>query len=211
MKIILMGPPGSGKGTQASYIAAIAEVNSVSSGDLFRDNLARDTELGRLAKTYMDQGQYVPDDVTINMVMAWVEDPENKEGFVLDGFPRTLSQAKALDERLNDIGRLDRVFLFNVPEVELIKRLSGRMICRVCQKPYHREFSPPKNMEKCNECCGELFQRDDDKEDVVKERLEVYRQETAPVVNRYREDGLLVEIDASLSIKEVEESLRKFI
>ena len=118
MKIILMGPPGSGKGTQASYIASFAGVNSVSSGDLFRDNLARDTELGRLAKTYMDQGKYVPDNVTIDMVMSWIEDPENREGFVLDGFPRTLMQAEALDDRLSGLGGIDKVILFNVPEKE---------------------------------------------------------------------------------------------
>ena len=120
MKIILMGPPGSGKGTQASYIASFAGVNSVSSGDLFRDNLARDTELGRLAKTYMDQGKYVPDNVTIDMVMSWIEAPANREGFVLDGFPRTLMQAEALDDRLSAIGGIDKDILVNVPEVELV-------------------------------------------------------------------------------------------
>ena len=143
MKIILMGPPGSGKGTQASFLASITEVNSVSSGDLFRDNLSRDTELGRMAKTYMDRGKYVPDDVTIGMVMSWIEAPENKKGFVLDGFPRTLIQAESLDDRLGAIGGVDKVILFNVPESELIKRLAGRILCRKCQTPYHKEFSPP--------------------------------------------------------------------
>ena len=109
MKIILMGPPGSGKGTQASFVASLVQVNSMSSGDLFRENLANDTELGKLAKTYMDQGKYVPDDVTINMVMSWIEDSENNGGFILDGFPRTLSQAQALDDRLNGVGGIDKV------------------------------------------------------------------------------------------------------
>ncbi|MDC0035309.1 adenylate kinase [Chloroflexi bacterium] len=209
MKIILMGPPGSGKGTQASFLASITQVNSVSSGDLFRDNLSRDTELGRLAKTYMDQGKYVPDDVTIGMVMSWIEAPENREGFVLDGFPRTPQQAEALDDRLGVIGGVDKVILFNVPELELIKRLAGRMLCRKCQTPYHKEFSPPLCPGFCDICDGELFQREDDSEAVVKERLSVYKEETNPVIERYREFGNLVEIDGSLSIEAVEQSLRE--
>ncbi|MCS5649118.1 MAG: nucleoside monophosphate kinase, partial [Dehalococcoidia bacterium] len=118
MKIILMGPPGSGKGTQASFVASLLQVNSVSSGDLFRENLANNTELGKLAKTYMDQGKYVPDDVTINMVLSWIENPVNNGGFILDGFPRTLLQAQALDDRLGEVGGIDKVILFEVPELE---------------------------------------------------------------------------------------------
>ena len=209
MKIILMGPPGSGKGTQASFVASLVQVNSVSSGDLFRENLANDTELGKLAKTYMDQGKYVPDDVTINMVMSWIEDPENNRGFILDGFPRTLSQAQALDDRLSEVGGIDKVILFKVPELELIKRLSGRMLCRKCQTPYHKEFYPPINDGECDKCGGDLFQRDDDSEVVMKERLKVYRQETDPVVERYKGTGNILEIDGSLPIRVVEKSLRK--
>ena len=209
MKIILMGPPGSGKGTQASFLASITEVNSVSSGDLFRDNLSRDTELGRMAKTYMDRGKYVPDDVTIGMVMSWIEAPENKKGFVLDGFPRTLLQAESLDDRLGAIGGIDKVILFNVPEPELIKRLAGRILCRKCQTPYHKVFSPPIKQGFCDMCDGELFQRQDDSEAVVRERLSVYTEETNPVIQRYKELGNLVEIDGSLSIEEVEQSLRE--
>ena len=208
MKIILMGPPGSGKGTQASFVASLVQVNSMSSGDLFRENLANDTELGKLAKTYMDQGKYVPDDVTINMVMSWIEDSENNGGFILDGFPRTLSQAQALDDRLNGVGGIDKVILFNVPELELVKRLSGRILCRKCQTTYHKEFSPPTNDGACDKCGGDLFQRDDDSEVVVKERLRVYRQETDPVVERYRSIGNILEIDGSLPIRVVEKSLR---
>ena len=209
MKIILMGPPGSGKGTQASYIASFAGVNSVSSGDLFRDNLARDTELGRLAKTYMDQGKYVPDNVTIDMVMLWIEAPANREGFVLDGFPRTLMQAEALDDRLSELGGVDKVILFNVPEVELVKRLSGRILCRKCQMPFHKEFSPPKNDGECDKCGGELFQRDDDTEVVVRKRLKVYTEETDPVVDWYRKTINIVEIDGSQGIRDVEASLNE--
>ena len=209
MKIVLMGPPGSGKGTQASFVASLVQVNSVSSGDLFRENLANDTELGKLAKTYMDQGKYVPDDVTINMVMSWIENPENNRGFILDGFPRTLSQAQALDDRLSEVGGIDKVILFKVPELELIKRLSGRMLCRKCQTPYHKEFYPPINDGTCDKCGGDLFQRDDDSEVVMKERLKVYRQETDPVVERYKGTGNILEIDGSLPIRVVEKSLRK--
>ncbi len=209
MKIILMGPPGSGKGTQASYIASFAGVNSVSSGDLFRDNLARDTELGRSAKTYMDQGKYVPDDVTIGMVMAWIEAPANKKGFVLDGFPRTLLQAEALDDRLSELGGIDKVILFNVPETELVKRLSGRILCRKCQTPFHKEFFPPKNDGECDKCGGELFQRDDDTEVVVRKRLKVYEEQTNPVVNWYRETSNIVEIDGSQGIRDVEAVLNE--
>ena len=209
MKIVLMGPPGSGKGTQASFVASLVQVNSVSSGDLFRENLANDTELGKLAKTYIDQGKYVPDDVTINMVMSWIEDPGNKRGFILDGFPRTLSQAQALDDRLSEVGGIDKVILFKVPELELIKRLSGRMLCRKCQTPYHKEFSPPISDGVCDKCGGDLFQRDDDSEVVAMERLKVYRQETDPVVERYKGTGNILEIDGSLPIRVVEKSLRK--
>ena len=209
MKIILMGPPGSGKGTQSSFVASLLQVNSVSSGDLFRENLANNTELGKLAKTYMDQGKYVPDDVTINMVLSWIENPVNNGGFILDGFPRTLSQAQALDDRLSEIGGIDKVILFKVPELELIKRLSGRILCRKCQTPYHKEFSPPTNDGTCDKCSGDLFQRDDDSEVVVTERLKVYRQETDPVVERYKEIGNILEIDGSLPIGVVEKSLRK--
>ena len=209
MKIVLMGPPGSGKGTQASYIASFAGVNSVSSGDLFRDNLARDTQLGRLAKTYMEQGKYVPDNVTIDMVMTWIEATANKGGFLLDGFPRTLMQAEALDDRLTELGGIDKVILFNVPEVELVKRLSGRMLCRKCQTPFHKEFSPPKNDQECDKCGGELFQREDDTELVARKRLEVYAKETDPVVDWYRKTNSIVEIDGSQGIKDVEASLKE--
>jgi adenylate kinase len=209
MKIILMGPPGSGKGTQASFLASLMQVNSVSSGDLFRDNLANDTELGKLAKTYMDQGKYVPDDVTINMVISWIEDPANNGGFILDGFPRTLSQAQALDDLLSEVGGIDKVILFQVPELELIKRLSGRVLCRKCQTPYHKEFSPPINDGVCDKCDGDLFQRNDDSEVVAKERLKVYKQETDPVVERYRGIGNILEIDGFLPIRVVEKSLRQ--
>ena len=166
-----MGAPGSGKGTQAGFIADKVNVSAVSSGDLFRKNLSEKTELGVLAKTFMDKGEYVPDDVTIRMVMDWVNNPSNGSGFVLDGFPRTLPQAVALDEQL---GSVDKVIFFDVPADDLIERLSGRLICRKCTASYHKLFYPSKKGLICDQCPGDLYQRDDDKPDVVTNRLKVY-------------------------------------
>ncbi len=206
-----MGPPGSGKGTKASHIADLAGVHSVSSGDLFRDNLSRNTELGRLAKTFMEKGEYVPDDVTIDMVMNWIEEPKHSAGFVLDGFPRTLAQAKALDEKLLDIGGVDRVVFFDVPEDDLVQRLSGRMICSSCQAPFHKMFSPPREENSCDSCGEVLYQREDDKPAVVRNRLHVYIRETEPVVDYFEKEGNLRRIDASLGINEVRESLEDVV
>ncbi len=198
-----MGPPGSGKGTQAAHIAKICGVNSVSTGDLFRDNLSKNTELGRLAKTYMEKGEYVPDEVTIDMVMQWVEDPDNSQGFVLDGFPRTIIQAEAIDSKLSDSGGLDKVLFFDVPEDILVERLSGRVICSSCQIPYNLVFSPPKNPDECDTCNATLYQREDDKPEVVRNRLRVYMRETEPVVQFFRDSGTIMEINAALSVSEV--------
>ena len=206
-----MGPPGSGKGTQASHIAEMAGVYSVSSGDLFRDNFSRNTELGQLAQSFMEKGEYVPDDVTIDMVMNWIENPQHSDGFVIDGFPRTLAQAEALDEKLSNTGGVDRVVFFDVPEDDLVQRLSGRMICSSCQRPFHKMFSPPQR-ENCCDYCGEaLYQREDDKPDVVRNRLHVYIRETEPVIDYFEKSGNLRRIDASLGISEVRESLKEVL
>ena len=206
-----MGPPGSGKGTQAAHIASKKGVKSVSSGDLFRENLSMNTELGNLAKSFMDKGEYVPDKITIDMVMGWIENPDHSAGFVLDGFPRTLAQAEALDERLEYKGGVDRVIFFNVPERELISRLSSRFICKLCQTPYNEISSPPVREGKCNLCHGDLYQRDDDQADVVRNRLLVYMQETQPVVDYFRKMGKLREIDASLNIEDVRSLIEKAV
>ena len=206
-----MGPPGSGKGTQASHIAGLVGVNSVSSGDLFRDNLSKNTELGLLAKSFMEKGEYVPDDVTIDMVMSWIEEPKHSAGFVIDGFPRTLAQAKALDEKLLESGGVDRVIFFDVPEEDLVQRLSGRMICSSCQTPFHTMFSPPKEENCCDNCGDVLYQREDDKPDVVRNRLHVYIRETEPVVDYFEKAGNLRRIDASLAINKVRESLEEVV
>ncbi len=199
-----MGAPGSGKGTQAGFIAQKAKVSSVSSGDLFRKNLSEKSELGILAKTFMDRGEYVPDDVTIRMVLDWINDPSNTSGFVLDGFPRTLPQAIALDEEL---GSVDKVIFFDVPNNDLIERLSGRLICRTCQASFHKIFYPSKNGMICDKCPDELYQRDDDKADVVTNRLKVYMQETQPVIQYYAKQNKLITVDGSKSVDEVESEL----
>ncbi len=199
-----MGAPGSGKGTQAGFIAEKANVSSVSSGDLFRKNLSDNTELGVLAKTYMDRGEYVPDDVTIRMVLDWVNDPSNISGFVLDGFPRTLPQAIALDKEL---GSVDKVIFFDVPTADLIERLSGRLICKTCQASFHKIFYPSKNGMICDQCPDDLYQRDDDKPDVVTNRLKVYMQETQPVIEYYDQQNKLINIDGSKSVDEVQSKL----
>ena len=203
MKVILLGPPGAGKGTQAARIADELGVTHAASGDLFRDNIRNETELGLQVKSYLDRGVLVPDDLTIQLMMSWITAPEQNGGFVLDGFPRTLPQAEALDGALEASGGLDRVLYVNVAEDELVRRLAGRYICRVCQMPYHQAFSPPKQDGKCDDCDGELYQRDDDKAEVVKNRLKVYFEETAPLVGHYRSSGALREIDGEGAVDAV--------
>jgi len=194
-RVILLGPPGAGKGTQAARIAENLSVPKVASGDLFRDHQARDTELGRLARTYMERGDLVPDDVTIRMVMEWVEAHEGEGGFLLDGFPRTLAQAEALDREMVESGGIDRALYINVNTEELFRRLAGRWICRSCQTPYHEQSSPPSIAGKCDRCAGDLYQRDDDNAEAVQKRLVVFFEETEPLVQFYRETGILREVD----------------
>lgn len=203
MKVILLGPPGAGKGTQAARVADELGVTRAASGDLFRENLRNETELGLIAKSFMDKGALVPDDVTIRLVMSWISAPDQGEGFVLDGFPRTLPQAEALDSALETSGGLDRVLYVNVAEDELVRRLAGRFICRVCQTPYHEIASPSKEQGKCDDCGGELYQRDDDKAEVVKRRLQVYFEETQPLVGYYRSSGVLREVDGEGAVDDV--------
>jgi len=204
MYLVLLGPPGAGKGTQAERLEKELRLPHVASGDLFRENLRHETELGRLAKTYMDRGDLVPDDVTIAMVRERLQRPDCEQGVILDGFPRTQAQAEGLDDMLADMGRaLDGVLYIAVPDEELVRRLSGRWICRQCQTPYHTLFSPPAQEGVCDACGGELYQRDDDRPETVRARLEVYHQQTAPLIDYYRQAGLLVEVDGSGDIESV--------
>ena len=208
MNVILMGPPGSGKGTQAANLAEKLGVNAVSSGDLFRDHQRRDTELGQLARSYMERGAYVPDDVTIGMIMEWINDPGHSVGFVLDGFPRTQAQAQALDDALTERGGVDHVVLISVSDDELVRRLGGRIICRDCQIPFNLNTSPPAVDGECDECGGSLYQRDDDKAEVVARRIEVYNEETQPILDYYRQAGILSEVEGEQPVKSVGDALR---
>jgi adenylate kinase len=194
--IILLGAPGAGKGTQAVMLAEKLGLPQVASGDLFRQALARETALGKKAKAYMDKGQLVPDEITIQMVLERLAEPDCKDGALLDGFPRNLGQARALDEALKGQGKeIDKAVYIKVSEQELLKRLSGRWICRNCQAPYHEVDSPPKVKGKCDRCGGELYQRPDDNVATVKKRLEVYFKETSPLIDYYQKAGKLLEID----------------
>mgnify|MGYP002620414409 FL=1 len=204
MRLVLVGPPGAGKGTQAEFIAAHLSVPKISTGDIFRANLAQGTPLGLEAKRYMEAGQLVPDEVTINMVRARLAEPDAAHGFLLDGFPRTLPQATALDKMLADMGvALDVVLELIVDNDEVIRRLSGRRTCRNCGKIWHEVFDPPSRPGVCDRCGGELYQRDDDKPETVAERLRVYARDTAPLIDFYGAQGKLVGIDATGPVEDV--------
>jgi len=207
LKVILLGPPGAGKGTQAARVAERLSIPRVSSGDLFRDHQARDTELGRLARSYMERGVLVPDDVTIRMVMEWIRDQGDGSGFLLDGFPRTEAQAEALDKKLEPDGGIDTALYISVSHDELVRRLSGRLICRGCQTPYNKESAPPKNPGICDKCGGELYQRDDDATEAVGERIRVYLEETEPLIEHYSDLGTLKEVNGDRPIEEVGEGV----
>jgi adenylate kinase len=194
--IIFLGAPGAGKGTQAANIARELGLVHIASGDLFRQALEKGTELGLKAKSYMEKGVLVPNQITIGMVLERLSAPDCDRGAILDGFPRNLEQAQALDKALAGEGKaIDKVIYIKVPEEELLKRLGGRWICRQCQTPYHATNSPPKVEGKCDKCGGELYQRPDDTEESISKRLEVYLVETAPLIDYYSQRGKLVEID----------------
>ena len=204
MRLVLVGPPGAGKGTQAEFIAAHLAVPKISTGDIFRANVAGGTPLGVQAKRYMDAGQLVPDEITINMVRERLAEPDAADGFLLDGFPRTVPQAVALDKMLANLGTgLDVVLELVVDEDEVIRRLSGRRTCRGCGKIWHVEFDPPSREGLCDRCGAELFQREDDKPETIAERLRVYARDTAPLVDYYGGQGKLVGIDATGPVEDV--------
>ncbi|ADG87310.1 adenylate kinase [Thermobispora bispora] len=204
MRVVLVGPPGAGKGTQAQYIASHLSVPKISTGDIFRANVSRGTELGKLAKEYMDRGELVPDEVTIAMVRDRLLQDDAREGFLLDGFPRNVPQAEVLKEMLAEFGAsLDVVLELKVDDEEVIRRLSGRRTCRSCGKVWHVVFDPPAVEGVCDACGGELFQRDDDREETIRRRLEVYQEQTAPLISFYEKEGILAGIDATGPVEEV--------
>lgn len=204
MRLVLVGPPGAGKGTQAQYIAEHLGVPQISTGDIFRSHVSQGTALGLEAKSYMDRGDLVPDDVTVNMVRERLGDEDAREGFLLDGFPRTVPQAQVLDDMLAEAGfKLDVVLELVVDDDEVIRRLSGRRTCRSCNHIWHVDFDPPTVPGVCDIDGGELYQRDDDQAETIANRLEVYAASTAPLVNYYAGRGLLVGIDATGPVDDI--------
>lgn len=210
--LVLLGGPGAGKGTQAERLSQALGIPQVSTGDLFRENLKHQTQLGMLAKGYMDRGELVPDEVTVGMVRERLAKPDAAHGAVLDGFPRTVAQAEALERLLADLGaELAAVPYIEVPEDVLLARLAGRWTCRSCGAMYHQLFSPPKQTGVCDRCGGELYQRPDDTPATQKRRIIVYLEQTAPLIDFYRRKGLLAEVDGTPAIEEIQANLLKVI
>jgi len=206
MRLVLVGPPGAGKGTQAEFISAHLGVPKISTGDIFRANVSQGTPLGREAKKYMDAGDLVPDEITVGMVRDRLAEDDAGKGFLLDGFPRNVPQARTLDDLLLEAGTpLDVVLELVVDDDEVVRRLSGRRTCRSCGHIWHVDFDPPSVEGVCDSCGGELFQRDDDKPETIRHRLEVYYEQTAPLVSYYAEEGFLTGIDAMGPVDDVTE------
>jgi adenylate kinase len=204
MRLVLVGPPGAGKGTQAQFIASHFAVPKISTGDIFRANVSEGTELGIEARKYMDAGDLVPDEVTIAMVQDRLSYDDVSEGFLLDGFPRTVHQAEVLDGMLAERGvAVDVVLELVVDDEEVVRRLSGRRTCRRCGHVWHVDFDPPADEGTCDRCSGELFQRDDDSEDTIRHRLDVYADQTSPLIGYYGDKGLLRGVDATGPVEDV--------
>lgn len=205
MRLVLLGPPGAGKGTQARMLETRLNAPQIASGDLLRAAVRNGTELGLKAKQFMDRGALVPDELVLGMIGERLNRAGAREGFILDGFPRTVAQAEALDLMLEERSmKLDKVIAIIVPDVEIIKRISGRRTCRKCGAMYHVIFDPPRNIDVCNACGGELYQRDDDAEDTVQTRLEVYTKSTEPLLDYYGKRKLLVPIEGIGSPNSIE-------
>ena len=204
MKIIMLGAPGAGKGTQAKMIAEKYGIPHVSTGDIFRANIKNGTELGMEAKKYMDQGQLVPDELTVKILLDRVAKDDCKNGYVLDGFPRTIPQAEVLDSELTKLGdHIDYAINVDVPDENIVKRMSGRRACLTCGATYHIEHVPPKKEGICDVCGSELVLRDDDKPETVKNRLNVYHEQTQPLIDFYTEKGVLKTVDGTVPMEEV--------
>lgn len=208
MNLLIMGPPGAGKGTQAERLVKEVEIMHISTGDMFRAAIKEGTEMGKKAEEYMNQGALVPDEVVVGMVKDRLSKPDCKQGFLLDGFPRTLDQAKSLDETLNSLQiNIDGVINIAVPREKLMERLTGRRVCKNCGASFHVIFNKPKVEGKCDACGGELYQRGDDNEEAVGKRLDVYEQQTQPLIDYYSEKGLLLSIDGDQDINKVLEDV----
>ena len=204
MKIIMLGAPGAGKGTQAKKIAAKYEIPHISTGDIFRANIKNGTELGKKAKTYMDQGLLVPDELVVDLVVDRVNQEDCKNGYVLDGFPRTIPQAEALTDALEKLGqKMDYAIDVDVPDENIVRRMGGRRACVGCGATYHIEYAPTKKEGICDKCGGELILRDDDKPETVQKRLDVYHEQTQPLIEYYTKAGILRTVDGTVDIDDV--------
>lgn len=204
MKVIMLGAPGAGKGTQAAKLAKTCKIPHISTGDIFRANIKNATELGEKVKTYMDQGALVPDELVCDLVVDRVQQQDCVNGYVLDGFPRTIPQAKSLNTALAALKeQIDYAVDIEVPDENIIRRMSGRRACSCCGATYHVEFAPPKKAGICDVCSGQLVQRDDDRADTVIKRLSVYHEQTQPLISYYNEAGTLIKIDGTKDMKEV--------
>ena len=210
MRLLFLGPPGAGKGTQARELAREWGVPQVATGDMLREAMAAGTPLGLEAKQYYDRGELVPDDVILKMVAERFAQPDATQGFILDGFPRTIAQADGLGAMLETLGhKIDGAIYFDVSEPELIRRLTGRRLCRQCQTPFHVVSAPPKREGICDKCGGELYQRVDDSEATVRNRLEVYERQTAPLLDYYRQRGLLRTVSGEGTVDKIRQDLRE--
>lgn len=205
MRLVLLGPPGAGKGTQAKLLEAKLKAPQIASGDLLRAAVRDQTALGLKAKSYMEKGALVPDDLVLALVNQRLDQPDTRQGFILDGFPRSVAQAETLGEMLKRRGaELDKVLAITVPQSEIVERISGRRTCRSCGAMYHVRFDPPRKDGRCDKCDGELYQRDDDSEKTVRMRLKVFEDSTRPLLEYYRRMGLLAQIDGIGRVEEVE-------
>jgi len=208
----MLGPPGAGKGTQAKMLVDRLGIPQVSTGDMLREAVKKGTDLGKKAKEYMDAGKLVPDEVVIGIVKERLAQSDCGNGFILDGFPRTIPQAQALDEALKGLGKkIDHVVNVAVPAEELVTRLTGRRTCRQCGSMFHVVFNPPKKEGVCDKCGGELYQRDDDKEETIRQRLKVYEDQTSPLIDYYGRKGVLHDIDGRGSIDEIFQDILKVL
>ena len=204
MKIIMLGAPGAGKGTQAKMLADKYKIPHVSTGDIFRANIKNGTDLGTKAKVYMDQGMLVPDELTCDLVVDRIKQDDCKDGYILDGFPRTIPQAECLDKALDALNdKIDFAVNVEVPDENIIRRMSGRRACLSCGRTYHIVYNPPKEEGICDECKKELVLRDDDKPETVEKRLKVYHEQTQPLIDYYRNKGVLAEVDGTRDMQEV--------
>jgi adenylate kinase len=212
LNLILFGPPGAGKGTQAGRLREDFQVPFISTGDMLRSNVKEQTDLGQQAKEYMDAGELVPDELIVAMISERLQDEDARDGFILDGFPRNIEQAKALEKQLSELGRrVTAALLIDVPDEEVVRRLAGRRVCVKAGHNYHVEFDPPKHDDKCDQDGSRLIQRDDDKPEVIKNRLRVYHENTEPLIDHYDEKGVMRRIDGTRPAAEVHDHIRAVI